>query len=68
MCGAVYKFLRRYYVGHENVRRILRRMKGWRGIPTLKTGGCVGLILRTFEGVRGNPMLLSSGPMLDPAF
>ena len=55
---AVYKFLRRYYVGHQKVRRILRRMKGSCRIPTLKTGGCVGLIPRTFEGVRGNPTLL----------
>ena len=59
----MYKFLRRYYVGHKKVRRILRRMKGSCGIPTLKTGRCVGLILRTFEGVRGIPTLLSSGPM-----
>ena len=59
----VYEFLRRYYVGRQKVRRILRRMKGSCRIPTLKTRGCVGLILRTLEGVRGNPTLLSSGPM-----
>ena len=48
--GPVYKFLRRYYVGHQKVRRILRRMKGSCRIPTLKTGGCVGLITTHFSG------------------
>ena len=59
---AVYKILRRYYVGRQKVRRILRRMEGSCRIPTLKTGRCVGLILRTFEGVRGIPTLSQAVP------